>query len=98
MAVKRDRQQIRDILELITGFDETIAEIASQERVQQDAAAEAMKALSEKALGDILRFAHGVQVLDDFFGRLDAAEHDVRAAGKSLLVAGGERIAPLPCG
>ena len=33
MAVKRDRQQIRDILELITGFDETIAEIASQERV-----------------------------------------------------------------
>lgn len=55
MAVKRDRQQIRDILDLITGYDETIAEIASQERLQQEAAAEAMKTLSEKALGDILR-------------------------------------------
>ncbi len=78
MAVKRDRQQIRDILELITGFDETIAEIASQERVQQDAAAEAMKALSEKALGDILR---GMDVENINRDRLGLRVASLRAAG-----------------
>ncbi len=78
MAVKRDRQQIRDILELITGFDETIAEIASQERVQQDAAAEAMKALSEKALGDILR---GMDVENINRNRLGLRVASLRAAG-----------------
>ena len=78
MAVKRDRQQIRDILELITGFDEMIAEIASQERVQQDAAAEAMKALSEKALGDILR---GMDVENINRDRLGLRVASLRAAG-----------------
>ena len=51
-----------------------------------------------ESLGDILRGTHVFEVLDDFFGSLDAAEHDVRAAGESLLVAGGERVAPLLCG
>ena len=47
-----------------------------------------------ESLGDILRGTHVFEVLDDFFGSLHAAEHDVRAAGESLLVAGGERVAP----
>ena len=78
MAVKRDRQQIRDILDLITGFDETIADIASQEQLQQDAAAEAMKALSEKALGDILR---GMDVENINRDRLGLRVASLRAAG-----------------
>lgn len=51
-----------------------------------------------ESAGDVLRFAHVIQMLDDFFGRFDAPENDVRAAGESLLVAGGERVAPLLCG
>lgn len=43
---------------------------------------------------DILRLAHVIQMLDDFFGGFDAAEDDIRAAGEPLLVAGGERVAP----
>ena len=78
MAVKRDRQQIRDILDLITGYDETIAEIASQERLQQEAAAEAMKTLSEKALGDILR---GMDVENINRDKLGLRVASLRAAG-----------------
>ena len=37
-------------------------------------------------------------MLDDFFWGLNATEHDVRASGKSLLVAGGQGVAPLLCG
>ena len=78
MAVKRDRQQIRDILTLVTGFDETIAEIASQEQLQQDAAAEAMKALSEKTLRDILR---GMDVENINRDKLGIRVASLRAAG-----------------
>ena len=34
-----------------------------------------------ESLRNVLRFAHVVQVLDDFFGCLDAPEYDVRAPG-----------------
>ncbi len=78
MAVKRDRQQIRDVLELITGFDETIAEIASQEQLQQENAAEAMKSLAEKALGDILR---GMDVENINRDKLGIRVASLRAAG-----------------
>ena len=78
MAVRRDRQQIRDILDLITGYDETIAEIASQERLQQDAAEAAMKTLSEKALGDILR---GMDVENINRDKLGLRVASLRAAG-----------------
>ena len=46
-------------------------------------------------LRDVLRLAHVIQMLDDFFGRLHTAEYDVRTAGEPFLVAGRERVAPL---
>ena len=49
-------------------------------------------------LCDVLRLAHVIQVLDDFFGCFHAAEYDVRTAGEPLFVAGCERVAPLLCG
>ena len=51
-----------------------------------------------ESLGDVLRFADVFQMLDNLFVRLDAADDDVRAAGKPFLVAGGKRVAPLLCG
>ena len=78
MAVRRDRQQIRDILTLIEQFDEDVAEIASQEALQQAAAAEAMGRLSEKELSGILR---GMDVENINREKLGLRVASLRAAG-----------------
>ena len=43
-------------------------------------------------LRDVLRLAHVIQVLDDFFGRLHTAEYDVRTAGEPFLPMRIEKI------
>ena len=78
MAVRRDRQQIRDILTLIEQFDEDVAEIASQEALQQAAAAEAMGRLGEKELSGILR---GMDVENINREKLGLRVASLRAAG-----------------
>ena len=78
MAVRRDRQQIRDILALIEQFDEDVAEIASQEALQQAAAAEAMERLGEKELSGILR---GMDVENINREKLGLRVASLRAAG-----------------
>ena len=55
MAFGRDRKQIQDILTLIAQYEEEIADIADQPRLQQERAAEAMRRLSEKQVSEILR-------------------------------------------
>ncbi len=78
MAIHRDRREIRDILTLIGQFDDTICEIASQEKRQQDAAVEALKELSGRALGEILR---GMDVENINRDRLGLRVASLRAAG-----------------
>ena len=78
MAVRRDRQQIRDILTLIEQFDEDVAEIASQEALQQAVAAEAMGRLGEKELSGILR---GMDVENINREKLGLRVASLRAAG-----------------
>ncbi|MBQ6927016.1 MAG: DEAD/DEAH box helicase [Oscillospiraceae bacterium] len=78
MALKRDRQQIRDILALIEQFDADVAEIASQEALQQAAAAEAMGRLGEKELSGVLR---GMDVENINREKLGLRVAALRAAG-----------------
>ena len=78
MALKRDKQQIRDILMLIEQCDADVADIASQEALQQAAAAEAMRRLGEKELSGILR---GMDVESINRDRLGLRVASLRAAG-----------------
>lgn len=55
MAIKRDKEQIQEILALIEQFDEDLAEIASQPQRQQESAAETLSRLSQAELSHVLR-------------------------------------------
>ena len=78
MAVKRDKQQIRDILALIEQADADVGEIASQAQRLQEAAAEAMESLRAKAVSGILRGMDVETVNRDHIGLRVSA---LRAAG-----------------
>jgi hypothetical protein len=78
MALKRDRQQIRDILTLIEQFDEALAEIASQPAKIQEAAANAFKNLTEAELSQVLR---GMDVETVNCDRLGIRVASLRSAG-----------------
>jgi len=78
MAVKRDKQQIRDILALIEQADADVGEIASQAQRLQEAAAEAMESLRAKAVSGILRGMDVENVNRDHIGLRVSA---LRAAG-----------------
>ncbi len=78
MAVKRDKKQIRDILNLIEEYDASIAEIASQGQRQQEAAAEAMRELGAHEAAAILR---GMDVESINRDRLGLRVASLRAAG-----------------
>ena len=78
MAVKRDKQQIRDILALIEQADADVGEIASQAQRLQEAAAEAMESLRAKAVSGILR---GMDVETVNRDRIGLRVSALRAAG-----------------
>ena len=78
MAIKRDKQQIRDILTLIEQFDDSVCEIASQASRQEDAAAAAMKELCDAQLHDVLR---GMDVENINRDRLGIRIASLRSAG-----------------
>lgn len=78
MAFGRDRKQIQDILTLIAQYEEEIADIADQPRLQQERAAEAMRRLSEKQVAEILR---GMDVENVNRDKLGLRVASLRAAG-----------------
>ena len=78
MAFGRDRKQIQDILTLIAQYEEEIAGIANQPRLQQERAAEAMRRLSKKQVSEILR---GMDVENVNRDKLGLRVASLRAAG-----------------
>ena len=75
---KRDKKQIRQILELIAGLDEGVADVASLADVQRSAAAESMHAMTEREAQEILR---GMDVENINRDRLGIRVASLRAAG-----------------
>ena len=78
MAIKRDKQQIQDILTLIEQYDEALSEIASQPQSQQERAALAIRRLSERELSNVLR---GMDVENINREKLGIRVASLRAAG-----------------
>ncbi len=78
MAPRRDKQQIRDLLTLITEYKNSISEIASQAEAQQEAANESVRRLEAYELTSVLR---GMDVESINRDRLGIRVACLRAAG-----------------
>ena len=91
---------VRDVVEVQAAEREQLEVFVAAHMANRELVGLRLERPDDKALEaacDVLSFAHVFQMFYDFFSGFGAADDDVCAAGETLLVAGGKRIAPLLC-